>query len=157
VYANEKYHNEICRYAKILSYKYIKRIILFLISLIIYPLRILLIYLTMYELTPWCTVILEQLIIAQLLKNFSVFYVLRTFILVFPKPAIDPYPEPNKSNDDVLLGLGAIWTGWYKPIFRRSVLSSSSGLKSRCWDARLNLCLTPSWVALSFRPPFLPP
>jgi hypothetical protein len=63
-------------------------------------------------------------------------------------------------NNDVLLGLGVVRTGWWKPMFRRSVLSPSSGLKWRCWEsegARLSLYLTQSWLALSFRRHFLAP
>jgi hypothetical protein len=53
--------------------------------MIIYHLRILLIYLTIYELTPCCGTLLEKLIVAQLLNKFPAFHVNR-------RARTGPYP-----------------------------------------------------------------
>jgi hypothetical protein len=63
-------------------------------------------------------------------------------------------------GDDVL-GLATVWTGWWKPTFRRSVQSPSSGLKWGCWESE-GLYLKEGavgpekgWLRLSYPP--LPP
>jgi hypothetical protein len=54
--------------------------------------------------------------------------------------------------DDDLLGLGTVWTGWYKPTFRRSVLSPSWGLTWSCQShiATDGQSASPSWCRAPF-------
>jgi hypothetical protein len=42
--------------------------------------------------------LLEKPTVAQLLKNFPIFYGTRRFITVFTRAATGPYPEPDESS-----------------------------------------------------------
>jgi hypothetical protein len=50
------------------------------------------------KITPWNWVLLELSPVAQLLKNFPIFYGTRRFITVFTRVLTGPYPEPDQSS-----------------------------------------------------------
>lgn len=50
-------------------------------------------------------VLLDKLIVAQLVENFSVLTVTRSFITVSTRDATGPYPEPDRSSPKILFNI----------------------------------------------------
>jgi len=48
--------------------------------------------------TPWCTFLLEKLIVAPLVKKFSTFYEFEASLPCSQESASGPYPEPDVSS-----------------------------------------------------------
>jgi len=54
------------------------------------------------QITQYNKDVLEEIVVTQLVKKYSVFHATKEFITIFTKAATGSYPEPDKSSRNFL-------------------------------------------------------